>query len=261
VPLTNAAPSATFTYTPASTGTKTISTTNSSTLTDPTSLSYNSTAPAPHLLNTLISYWKMDEGTGTTRNDSKGTNNLSDIGSVQGLAGKLNNGAYFQNGSNHGLQIANNSSLQVTGDFTFSVWVRTDNVAGTNMVILSKNNGTTDYNIGHSSTVGLNFVNVNVGSPATNFTWYHIVCWWDSSDSKFRMRINDTTTYVGAATTLATPSANALSFGNYTGAFGAGYGFTGFIDEVGFWKRKLNSGEITALYGGGTPPPFSSFTT
>jgi hypothetical protein len=45
VALTTVAPSATFTYTPASTGTKTISTTNNRGLTDPANISYDTFAP------------------------------------------------------------------------------------------------------------------------------------------------------------------------------------------------------------------------
>jgi hypothetical protein len=45
VNLTTGAPSATFTYTPASTGVKTISVTNNGGLTDPSSLSYTASAP------------------------------------------------------------------------------------------------------------------------------------------------------------------------------------------------------------------------
>jgi hypothetical protein len=48
VALTTAAPSATFTYTPASTGAKTISTTNNGALTNPSSLTYTATAAALH---------------------------------------------------------------------------------------------------------------------------------------------------------------------------------------------------------------------
>jgi hypothetical protein len=35
--------------------------------------------------------------------------------------------------------------------------------------------------------------------------------------------------------------------------------FSGMLDEIGFWKRKLTAAEITALYNGGAGLPFSSF--
>jgi hypothetical protein len=261
VGLTNAAPSATFTYTPASTGTKTISTTNSSTLTDPASLSYNSTPPPSHLLNTLISYWKLDEVGPGSRADSQGTNLLSDsLNNTGSLTGKIGNAASFVAVQSTVLNHANNASLQVTSDFTFSLWVFLN--SQTSEWIISKEDGVSldDYRIVYSGgfLFGNDITSANVGSAASLSTWYHLVCWYDSSDSKFRMRINDTTTYVSSVTTALTQTATIFNIGARGG--GTSY-FDGRIDEVGFWKRKLTSGEITALYNGGAGLPFSSFTT
>jgi hypothetical protein len=220
-----------------------------------------------HLLNTLISYWKMDEGNGATRNDSVGTNHLLDATGTGGLTGKLNNGAYFSAGSGNKLTCASNSTLQVTGDFTFSVWVRKDALAAADRVILCKNDATGtdhDYAITYNNTTGYHFSaasgsDVSVGTPVGDITWSHLVCWYDSSDQKLRIRVDDTTTYVASATATLAQTTAPFTVGAFTGTFPANH--AGFVDEVGFWKRKLNAQEITALYGGGTPPPFSSFTT
>jgi hypothetical protein len=219
------------------------------------------------LLNTLISYWKMDEATGATRNDSKGTNNLTDVAaSVQGLAGKLNNGAYFGSGGASYLSVAANSTLDVTSDFTFSLWLRVDDISANRVAISKYDGSTSQYTAGHAPPNGFYFgctsaaANAQVGATATAFAWYHLVCWFDSSDGKCRLRVNDTTTYVNITGTLNATNTGPLKIGAYIG-IADGVNWVGLADEVGFWKRKLTSGEITALYGGGTPPPFSSFTT
>jgi hypothetical protein len=260
VSLTTAAPSATFTYTPGSTGAKTISVTNGGGLTDPASLTYTATA-TNHLLNTLISYWKLDEASGT-RNDSKGTNHLADHG-VTSSAGVIANAAVFTNTVGVYLDIPSNATLQVTGDFTFSIWIKPTIPADT--VLISKNNGTTNEYLllsSDASGTGITFyagsaAPAQVGSIPTLGAWLHIVAWFDSSDGKGRIRINDATTYVGAsAGTLSTTAAN-FTVGAGTG--GGGSIFGGLIDEVGFWKRKLTAGEITQLYNGGAGFPFGSF--
>jgi hypothetical protein len=261
VNLTTGAPSATFTYMPASVGTKTVAVTNSGGLTDPTSLTYTALSNL-HLLNTLVSYWKLDEAGSTTRNDSVGTNHLTDHGGVGGLAAKINNGGYFSAGALQYLSRASNASLQVTGDFTFSLWVRVDDQHDS--FLISKDDGINrDYSIGYGATSGfailIGGINaVSVGASATTYGWYHLVAWFDSSDNKCRLRVNDTTTYVASATSTLVQTAVQFCLG--ASSFPSGY-FTGLIDEVGFWKRKLNAGEITALYNGGSGLPFSSFTT
>ena len=54
-------------------------------------------------------------------------------------------------------------------------------------------------------------------------------------------------------------STNPFAIGVWTGAFPSG-NMDGLIDEVGFWKRTLTSGERTQLYnsGNGLAYPFSS---
>jgi hypothetical protein len=131
---------------------------------------------------------------------------------------------------------------------------------------LSKYDGSTnDYAFYHDPTNGFTFrcgnaADVKVGSPGTGFSIYHVVGWYDSSDNKNRLRINDTTTYVTAtAGTLHTPNTAALTLGAIVTAANS-QNWEGLLGQVGFWKRKLTAGEITALYGAGAGLPFSSFT-
>ena len=78
VALTTGAPSATFTYTPVSSGTKTIATTNNGGLTNPASLSYTATGGCSDTFtDTNGTAWPshtMDVGTGWTRFEGGGTN-------------------------------------------------------------------------------------------------------------------------------------------------------------------------------------------
>jgi hypothetical protein len=262
VSLSTGTPSATFTYTPASTGAKTISTTNSSTLTNPASLTYTVSA-VQHLLNALISYWKMDAASGT-RNDSQGTNHLTDATSTASTTGIIGNAASF-NGTSNELRCANNSTLQVAigVDFTFQAWVKFS-VLGDYFVFSKYDGGTADYYMSYNnaSSLGFQFGDLTtvaqVGAAAPLGIWRHVVGWYDHTDQKYRIRINDTTTFVSPATSGRPASTVAdLQVGSL-GSPSSGF-LNGLLDEMGFWKRILTAAEITQLYNGGAGFPFSSF--
>jgi hypothetical protein len=263
VNLTTAAPSATFTYTPASAGAKIIAVTNSGSLTDPSSITYTAATPVgPHLLNTLISYWKLDEASGA-RADSQGSNNLAANGAPAGVAGKINNGAQFVAASSQYLSIASNASLLVTSDFTFSLWVNLTAATVSFPFIKDQAGVGTDYWLLYSAskfTFGLVAVAGGPGvadtaATITTGTWYHLVCWYDSATGQVYVRVNDaaTTQSTAAPALIQTPGA-PFTIG------GPGAYADAIVDEVGFWKRKLTGAEITALYNGGAGLPFSSFT-
>jgi hypothetical protein len=273
VALTTAAPSSTFTYTPISTGNKTISVTNGGTLTDPGSLVYAVTA-MQHLLTTLITYWALDEASGT-RVDSTGIKNLVPINAPVGAAGKINNGCQFVAASSQYLLAGDSATLRVTSSFTFSAWAKLASNTGGAELVLAKDEGSTsgglrDYSIFHHPTAGYVFsvndpatIAVAVGTPASTGVWTHIVVWWDSADSKLRIRINDTTTYVSTMTGALTQTAANFYmgvYGNNAGGATAATYFDGIIDEVGFWKRLLTASEITVLYNGGNGTPYSLFS-
>jgi hypothetical protein len=282
VSLTNAAPSATFTYTPSTTGVKTISTTNSSTLIDPASLSYNSTAPVPHLLNTLISYWKLDEPAITTVSpcaDSQGTNTLVAPHTISVQPGKINTCPLFVASSVDDLSCASNSTLQMgTTSFTISLWVKLTSfpASGQDYALFAKMSNAAnafDYEIdcsNQSGTPGFWFFTRSAGTQYTTAvstiaistgTWYHIVAWFDVTNGQCHLRLNDTTTYNSATGAGATDvSAAPLTVGARSYSTSLAYA-NAYIDEIGLWKRVLTAGEITALYNGGAGLPFSSFTT
>jgi hypothetical protein len=284
VGLTNAAPSATFTYTPASTGVKTISATNSSTLVDPGSLSYNSTAAPPHLLNTLISYWKLDEPTGSgARADSQGTNTLVAPHAIAAVTGKINNASTFVRGGGAGvggpdwLSCASNATLQMgSTSFTISLWVYMGTLppSADGYTFISKLDATFyEYEIGSVNTGGTTQFQFFLKSGGTLYTatatpavalatWYHLVGWFDKTNGQCHLRVNDATTYdsaAGAGTTDVGTVTLYVGRRAYVGAE-AYCDFTN-IDEIGLWKRLLTAQEITALYNGGAGLPLSSFTT
>ena len=264
--LSTASPSGTFVYTPVSMGAKSMTVANDGGLINPAGLIYVVSDPAVRLLNALVSYWKMDEG-GGTRMDSQGSNHLAQTNGPVGVPCALNNGARFVAASQQYLSIGNNASLQVTNDFFFSLWTRFTSQPGPGggFWIVSKDNPAVgrDYGISYGPTAGFifsvkdpNTIAVAQGAPVANGVLTHVVAWFDSSDNKLRIRINDATTYVSTMTATLIQSAADFLIGGRSD-FSPGLYYDGDADEVGFWKRKPTAQEITALYN---RTPFSSFT-
>jgi hypothetical protein len=213
---------------------------------------------ASPLLAGLVSYWKLDETSGT-RADSVGSNHLTDNNTVGYAAGKIGNAASFVQANNEylsksGLLLGGLSAFTVsgwlyvgaatTGDPATGAW----NGRGWNMYMLSGTtprfycygNGANDY--------------VTWGSSIAKDNWLHYVVWWDGS--KIGMSINN-----GAAVTTnhaVAPDDVGLVFNIGRTPDGGGY-FTGMWDEFGIWSRALGSSEIASLYnaGSGETHPFS----
>jgi hypothetical protein len=142
------------------------------------------------------------------------------------------------------------------------VWVKLDNPAQTTNYFLIKTDlsTATDYLFEHAAAYGFGFqagaaAEAKVGAAATVGVWYHLVGWYDPADQKCRLRVNDTTTYVGATGGALTPTAFDLMLGNFLAATN----HVGSLDEIGFWTRLPTALDITTLYNGGAGTPYSSF--
>lgn len=215
--------------------------------------------------NNLISYWKMDEVSGT-RADSviAAANTLTDNNTVTSNPGKISLAGQFTAANLESLSHTDNASLS-TGDIDYTVafWVYFDS-KGANRLLVGK---TTDFSsftvieylvwyvnstdrIRFSPSNGTTSVPANannLGSPALA-TWYFVVAWRDKTANTVNIQVNDGT--VDSASWTYTQVDLTVSF--RVGGFGTADGsMNGRIDEVGFWKRVLTAGERTALYNAG----------
>jgi len=209
----------------------------------------------------LISYWKLDEASGT-RVDSAGTNNLTDNNTVGSATGIIGNAASFVAASSQYLSCASNASLQMAGntDFTISAWVKLASSISANASLVTKDSNAAnsrDYTLDYLLGGGFRFYIqggstyiASTAAPAATL-WYFLVAWYDSSNGQLHIRINDITTYDSATGATGTDvSAPEFRIGARERSIEPDYA-DAVIDEVGLWKRKLTAGEITALYNGG----------
>ncbi len=217
------------------------------------------------LLSNLVSYWKLDEfsaGVGpVTRNDSVGTNHLSDTNTTESVAGLINNAANFQVINAEFLSITDNPSLSVADiDFSFSFWIKltTGGIVrgvigkGTSVGAANTFQYTVQMTAGNAAqwivSSGAATANVSSGALVVG-VWANVVCWHDSVNNEIGISLN-------AGIPNTTPWANGSYDGAgsfYLAARPGGVGpLDAALDEVGFWKNKvLSSSERTALYNGG----------
>ena len=211
----------------------------------------------------LVSYYRLEN-----LNDSKGSNNLSNVATVVFDAAKFNNGADFGSsniGGSKGLDFSTGLGINMSTACAVSLWanVTTAPTSGQGTILIDwrSTTGTTSYQILRYNNIGgvLTLLTDNGGgtvvTSAQNLgtgTWHYIVL-QVQGDGKTHLYLDNVE--IGTAQTVATNNGgNALGIGNVIS--GGTVGFAGLIDDCAFFSRALTSAEINGLYNG-----FSSGTT
>ena len=228
------------------------------------------------LIDDLISYWTFDEfsdGSGAvTRNDSHGTNHLTDNNTTPSGAGKIDNAADFELDNSEYLSHVDNADLGFgDDDFTFAYWVNHESTGGTTQRHISKWDSVSDqrnYLTGYKGPDDrFNFlvsddgedstevVDTNLGAPSTGI-WYFIVVWHDKTANTINIQINNGAVDSTAHPTGINDDAEPFNVGRLSG--GSQY-MDGLIDEVGLWGRVLTADERTDLYNNGRGNAYSAW--
>jgi len=221
------------------------------------------------LTDNLISYWKLDETSGT-RYDSKGSNDLTDNNSVLYGTGKIGNAADFEASNSEYLSHADSVSLSFGNeDFTVAGWVKLEStVYGAIASKWDSHLFDREYMLWYDdlrfkfgiSSDGANqghAVSDNLGDVALD-TWYYVVGWHDATANKIYIQVNNGTVDETAWTTGCNDNTSPFKLGLFsTTSF-----LDGLVDEVGIWGRVLTSDERTDLYnsGDGLAYPFTGAT-
>ncbi len=202
--------------------------------------------PKSTLVNGLVSYWSLDEASGT-RVDSIAAsgNDLTDNNTVGSAPGMHNAAASFVTGNNEWLSLGAPINLEQYTSWTVSFWTNQptlpDNVEigawANDGWVFYWTNGTTPtlyvYGNGANDTA-------TWGSPITATAWHHILGGWDGTNIWISV---DGGVPITTAHNKA-PNDGAINFGIPIGATW----FNGNIDEFSIWSRDLLPDERTALY-------------
>ena len=219
------------------------------------------------LTTSLTSYYKFDETTGTTANDSQSTNHGT-IGAdiTKGATGKLNTAFSWAANGNTGNKItipAVVTNSLSAGSVAF--WVNPANFTGTgaNANYFGKAGAGATLRL-QDGGAGVLLLQINgegslsTGSAVlTTGSFQHVVCTWSAAGRKIYVngiiKAADTVT----ATTPATGDM-------YIGKNGVNENETftsGTMDEYGFWSREISAFEIKELYNSGNAKAHSTFGT
>lgn len=221
------------------------------------------------LLTNLVSYWKLDEASGT-RVDSHGSNDLTDNNTVGSAAGIISNAADFTEADSEYLST---TTLPVSSfPCSFSCWVKLDDTADEyEFLSLAKNSSPVVYialrsppsrgyelqvRSGGSTFDGSNFAAANGGTLSTD--WTHVVAVISGSGDA-KLYVDNVLVETDTNTFSWPPGMDEFAIGRI-GDSSPGYSNCA-VDEVGIWSRALSASDVTNLYNSGNGLAYESFTT
>jgi len=220
-----------------------------------------------------VSHWTCDEVSGVRFDSNVNNNNdLTDNNTVGSAVGLLGNACDFEYANSEWLSISDASQvgLDLSGDFTLSIWVKRESDVQTQLM------GKRDGNLGSNGRAYNLFIDAlsgtsldsNISNGGTDVwkgvtwapslaTWYHLVMVYTASAGSGKFYVNGTqvgTTQTGYPTTVYN---NTIEF-----ALGVNGGthtlyYDGLMDEITVISSALNGSEVAILYNSGTPLPYT----
>jgi hypothetical protein len=202
----------------------------------------------------LISWWSLDETSGT-RNDSHGSNHLTDNNTVGYTTGIQSNAANFVSANSEYLSVNDNAELSPSS-MSVGGWVYLKTSTATQNLILKYAFGqgafATYYDqptnrfvcLAHRQSDGTS-ASVSAssfGAPAAN-TWYFLVCQYDGTNITISVNAGTANTTAFSGSLRDTTSPFFLGYTSQTA--------NAYIDEVFFYSRSITAAERTWLYSSG----------
>lgn len=215
----------------------------------------------------MVSYWKLNEGSGNTAKDSSGCKNDGTLkGNTNWVKGKSEYALEFDGNGDY-VEVSHSSSL-VSASFAIEAWVYLNaDVGNTQKRIVSKQQTCPKsysfelFGNGYGGSKG-NQLNLAIGNGSTwvNFlstthlstkTWYHIAGTHQGRTSK--IYINGQLDKEGETTNQTTDNTAVLTIGcvKQTEPPEVNFFFNGIIDEVAIYNKDLTSKEIHQHYQNG----------
>ncbi|NWF91108.1 MAG: putative Ig domain-containing protein, partial [Ignavibacteriaceae bacterium] len=212
----------------------------------------------------LVSYWKLDETSGSTFYDAFANNNGTSTSVPTPVTGKVNGAQQF-NGSSNRITIPANVIYDwaANASFTLEAWVKHPIGSYTaEEVIIARKATDSGLNIKLSfASTSVTFQvrsKTNQNSSVTGTSnlydgnWHHIVGVKDGSTSQLKL-------YVDGELEGSTNTAYTTGFDSPSADFGIGYRpvtgdesfFNGVIDEVGIYNVALSINEVRQNYASG----------
>ncbi len=223
----------------------------------------------PPVSNNLVAWWKLDEKSGSTAFDTIGGNN----GSLKNYPSWSSNGqvggSLSFDGVNDYVRVADNNALDFgTGDFSISVWVKTSDSSGIDVIldkrteasgpvqgfVLFTYNGELGFQLGDGKG------HTNYGSNnafIADGNWHQVTVTVDRNavgGGKWYVDGVNVGSFTPTGRQGSLSNNKALTLGRRSDSSSAGY-FKGSLDEVMLFNRALSAGEIKTIYNDGNHAP------
>ncbi len=218
----------------------------------------NGLNPAP------VAEWNFEEGSGNTVKDTSGNGNNGAITGATYKTGKVGSALSFVGASSNLVNIGDTASVDFTGSFTISSWLKTS-TSGAIGAFVSKwgnSNGAKQYNlsINDDNTIlfavmhsGASFSWMLSNATVTDNSWHHVEAINDDTTNKLYIYIDGkldnsvTRTSANSLQNTTTP----LRLGEQGDGNGAYY--TGFLDNVKLYSYTRTTAQIAYDYNRGAP--------
>jgi hypothetical protein len=196
----------------------------------------------------LMAAYALNEGTGTTVNDSSGNGNTGTISGATWVSQGKYGAALNFDGTNDLVVIPGSASLNVSSAMTLAAWIYpTANQSGWRTVLQREVDA---YFLNASSNAGarrpagggtFNGVAVHVGGPTASpvNAWTHLALTYDGTF--LRLYVNGNQVATKAATGSIETNSSPLRIG---GNVPYGEFFKGRVDEIRIYDRALGQAEI-----------------
>jgi subtilisin family serine protease len=203
----------------------------------------------------LVSYWKLDENSGTTAFDSTPNKNDGTINGATWTSGKSWSALQFD-GINDYVRVKDSNSLDMTNAITISAWIYPTSWSSTYPRIVSKEASASAapyaLELDNSSKRALFCLNacagencVDSGSNSISLNnWYYVAGTWNGTHSQ--IYVNGALKNSKSLSGTMTATTNDILIGNNPSN---NRQFNGTIDEVKIYNYALNESEIKAGYG------------
>ncbi len=212
----------------------------------------------------LVSWWKLDDATGTTAVDPIGGNSLTLVNTPTWAVGKVGKGLSLTRASSQYGYIADNASLSLTGDVSIEAWIKPASVtAATKYTIAGKWDGANvSYLLEQNGDELIIYADTAmryVYTKSTNLvagTWYHVIATIDVSAAESAIYVN------GIRQTVWINTGTPASIGDDAGRFQIGVTdstttaanfYDGVIDNVKLFNTALTPAQAAFEYDGGKP--------
>jgi hypothetical protein len=214
--------------------------------------------------------WKLDEATGMASADATGHSNIGVFHGGVSWDSPGRSGACIKlDGINGYIDCGNNSSTNLTGDMTFSAWIKMnsayyDQKIGGNQdgdhggYKLCIYNSKVEFEVRDANNKPHLNRDITGGTILTMGSWYHVVGVYSASGHWIKTYVNGKLdrTLIGDGTGTGLNDVPVNALGSTTGNFVMGrepwdaslYYFNGWLDDIRIYNRTLTDAEIKSLF-------------